>query len=143
MARLKNGSFIVVDVVRIAANAADVRKKIKQTAMADKADYGMHTITIPQDPGQAGKDQAHTYIQALAGYNVRTGAVTGNKTARAVPFSAQWQGKNVLLLAGDWNKEYLQELEGFPDALHDDMVDASSDAFKEVSQSVDWSEYVG
>ena len=138
MARLKNGAFIVLDVIRIAANAAEVRNTIKQTAMIDRATYGMCVITIPQDPGQAGKDQAAAYVKLLAGYNVKTGPVTGDKVVRAVPFSAQWQGHNVMLLAGEWNKEYLQELEGFPDALHDDMVDASSDAFKSVSNASDW-----
>lgn len=138
MARLKDGSYIVLDVIRIAANASDVRNTIKQAAKMDKAQYGMHKITIPQDPGQAGKDQALSYIKLLAGYSVQTGPVTGDKTTRAVPFSAQWQGRNVMLLQGEWNKEYLQELEGFPDALHDDMVDASSDAFKAVSNAVDW-----
>ena len=139
MGRLKSGEFIVLDVIRRAANAADVRKLIMQTAKADRLEYGLHTITLPQDPGQAGKDQAATYIKALAGYKVRTAPVTGSKIVRAVPFSSQWQGGNVLLLAGDWNKEYLQELEGFPDALHDDMVDASSDAFKNVANAADWS----
>jgi predicted phage terminase large subunit-like protein len=139
MGRLKSGEFIVLDVIRRAANAADVRRMIVQTAKADRADYGLHTITLPQDPGQAGKDQAATYVKALAGHKVRTAPVTGSKIVRAVPFSAQWQGGNVLLLAGDWNKEYLQEMEGFPDALHDDMVDASSDAFKQVANAADWS----
>ena len=139
MGRLKSGEFIVLDVIRRAANAADVRKLIMQTAKADRLEYGLHTITLPQDPGQAGKDQAATYIKALAGYKVRTAPVTGSKIVRAVPFSSQWQGGNVLLLAGDWNKEYLQEMEGFPDALHDDMVDASSDAFKNVANAADWS----
>ena len=139
MGRLKSGEFIVLDVIRRAANAADVRRMIVQTAKADRADYGLHTITLPQDPGQAGKDQAATYVKALAGYKVRTAPVTGSKIVRAVPVSAQWQGGNVLLLAGDWNKEYLQEMEGFPDALHDDMVDASSDAFKNVANAADWS----
>lgn len=139
MGRLKSGEFIVLDVIRRAANAADVRKLIMQTAKADRLEYGLHTITLPQDPGQAGKDQAATYVKALAGHKVRTAPVTGSKIVRAVPFSAQWQGGNVLLLAGDWNKEYLQEMEGFPDALHDDMVDASSDAFKNVVNAADWS----
>lgn len=139
MARLKNGAFIVLDVIRIAANAAEVRNTIKQTAILDRAEYGMTTITIPQDPGQAGKDQAASYIKMLAGFPVKTGIVSGNKTTRAIPFSAQWQGRNVLLLQAEWNNEYLQELEGFPDALHDDMVDASSDAFKNVASAADWS----
>jgi len=138
MARLKTGEFIVLDVIRRAANAADVRRLIVQTAKIDRDQYGMHTITLPQDPGQAGKDQAANYVKALAGYKVKTSPVTGSKVVRAVPFSAQWQGGNVLLLEGAWNRDYLQELEGFPDALHDDMVDASADAFKEVANARDW-----
>jgi len=139
MARLKTGEFIVLDVIRRAANAAEVRNVIAQTAKIDNDEYGFHTITLPQDPGQAGKDQAANYIKVLAGHRVKTSPVTGSKIVRAVPFSAQWQGGNVLLLEGEWIKEYLQELEGFPDAAHDDMVDASADAFKEIANSRDWS----
>lgn len=138
MARLKNGMFIVLDVVRVAANASDVRKLIKGTAAQDAAQYHCYTITIPQDPGQAGKEQAASYIRELAGYNVRTAPVSGNKIVRANSFSAQWQGRNVLLLKGDWNKVYLDEMDGFPDILHDDMVDASSDTFKAVALTKDW-----
>ena len=43
MGRLKSGEFIVLDVIRRAANAADVRRMIVQTAKADRADYGLHT----------------------------------------------------------------------------------------------------
>ena len=43
-----------------------------------------------------------------------------------------------MLLKGDWNEEFLTELEGFPDALHDDMVDAAADAFSAVAVSTDW-----
>lgn len=138
MARLKNGMFIVLDVVRAAANAADVRRIIKGTAAQDAVQYQCYTITIPQDPGQAGKEQAASYIKELAGYSVSTAPVSGNKEVRANPFSAQWQGHNVLLLKGEWNKAYLDEMDGFPDTLHDDMVDASSDAFKTVAITKSW-----
>ena len=73
---------------------------------------------------------------------MKTSVVNGSKITRAEPFAAQWQQGNVLLLEGPWNEEYLLEMEGFPDAVHDDMVDASSDAFKKVSAYVDWSEYL-
>ena len=64
--------------------------------------------------------------------------VSGSKITRAEPLSAQWMGDNVLLLEGVWNEEYLLEMEGFPDAAHDDMVDASSDAFAAVSNMTSW-----
>ena len=42
------------------------------------------------------------------------------------------------MLRGDWNEEYLAELESFPDGSHDDMVDASSDAFNKLSEVRSW-----
>ena len=40
----------------------------------------------------------------------------------------------MLLLEGEWNDVFMDELEGFPDALHDDQVDAASDAFSMVAR---------
>ena len=55
--------------------------------------------------------------------------MSNNKVARAEPFVAQWQKGNILLLKGKWNNIFLTELEGFPDAFHDDQVYVASDAF--------------
>lgn len=143
MARMKNGQYIVLHVRRMAANAAMVRDVVRSTAVTDRDEYKCMTISIPQDPGQAGKEQAQSYARELAGFVVKTSTVAGNKVTRAEPFAAQWQRGNVLLLKGDWNEAYMNEMEGFPDAVHDDMVDASSDAFREVSVAmVDWSVYL-
>lgn len=133
MGRMKNGQYIVLDVKRVASNAANVRQLVVNTAATDKAEYGCRKILIPQDPGQAGKEQAQSYTRLLAGYNVKCHIVSGNKVTRAEPFAAQWQQGNVLLLQGMWNEKFLEELEGFPDALHDDQVDAASDAFSAVA----------
>ena len=133
MGRMANGQYIVLDVKRMAANAADVRAIVKSTAETDKVEYGCKRILIPQDPGQAGKEQALSYIRSLAGFNVKSKPVSGSKITRAEPFAAQWQQGNVLLLEGKWNESFLHELEGFPDALHDDQVDAASDAFSAVA----------
>ncbi len=133
MGRMANGQYIVLDVKRMAANAADVRAIVKSTAETDKVEYGCKRILIPQDPGQAGKEQAQSYIRILSGFNVKSKPISGNKITRAEPFAAQWQQGNVLLLEGKWNEAFLHELEGFPDALHDDQVDAASDAFSAVA----------
>ena len=141
-ARMRNGQYIVLDVKRIAANASMVRGLIKSTAITDRAEYGCNKIFIPQDPGQAGKEQAQSYIRELAGFSVTSKVVSGNKETRAEPFAAQWQQGNVLLLEGNWNEVFLSELEGFPDAAHDDMVDAASDAFSLAVATGDWSKYL-
>lgn len=138
MGRLRNGQYIVLDVIRQAANASDVRMLIQSTAKTDLAQYNCTNIYIPQDPGQAGKAQAASYVRELAGFRVTAHPVSGAKTARAEPLAAQWQRGNVLILQGPWNKAFLDEMEGFPEAVHDDQVDAASDAFNSVSAARSW-----
>lgn len=132
MGKRKNGRYIVADVVNKQMSASDVRQTIKHTAQQDIAKYKRVKIRLPKDPGQAGKEQAESYIKFLAGFNVVTVAETGSKEARAEPMAAQWQAGNFDVLAGAWNEEYLQQLENFPDSKFKDMVDASANAFTEL-----------
>lgn len=132
MGKRKNGRYIVADVVNKQMSASDVRQTIKHTAQQDIAKYKRVKIRLPKDPGQAGKEQAESYIKFLAGFNVVTVAETGSKEARAEPMAAQWQAGNFDVLTGAWNEEYLQQLENFPDSKFKDMVDASANAFTEL-----------
>lgn len=134
--RRKDGSFIVADVINQLVKAGDVEKLIKMTAISDRAKYGtMCCIRVPQDPGASGKIVAKSYIKMLAGFNVKSEAVSGSKELRATPFAAQWQNGNVYVLIADWNEMYFNQLESFPASSHDDMVDASSDAFNECAEA--------
>ena len=74
----------------------------------------------------------------LAGYSVEIVSPTGSKEVRATPFASQVQAGNVLILKSEWNDMYLSELESFPESKHDDMVDASSDAFNKLMNSRSW-----
>ena len=132
MGKRKNGRYIVADVVNKQMSASDVRQTIKHTAQQDIAKYKRVKIRLPKDPGQAGKEQAESYIKFLAGFNVVTVAETGSKETRAEPMAAQWQAGNFDILTGSWNEEYLQQLENFPDSKFKDMVDASANAFTEL-----------
>ena len=128
----KNGRYLIADVINKQMSASDVRKTIKLTAQADRATYKRVRIRLPKDPGQAGKDQAESYIKYLAGFDVCAVAETGSKEARAEPMAAQWQAGNFDIVAGPWNEEYLLQLENFPDGKFKDMVDASANGFAEL-----------
>lgn len=128
----KNGRYVVANVTNVRLAAADVRKHVKNTCMIDKQKYKRVTERLPQDPGQAGKEQAQSYIKMLSGYIVKAIAETGSKESRAEPFAAQWQAGNVDLVIGEWNESYLTQLESFPESKFKDMVDASSSAFAEI-----------
>ncbi|MCI9077071.1 MAG: phage terminase large subunit [Dorea sp.] len=134
----KNGRYIVADVINRRCDSAEVRELIKMTCMADRAKYGRVITRLPQDPGQAGKAQAESFLKFLAGFTVKILPESGDKVTRAEPFSAQWLGLegmdkgNVDVLAAPWNEMYFNQMESFPQSKFKDMVDASSSAFNEI-----------
>lgn len=121
--------FYVEDVLRFRTTPMQVRLKIKAVAIGDG-----HAVDIfvPEDPGQAGKDQGQNIVSQLAGYTARARRESGSKGDRAEPFAAQCEAFNVFLVKGDWNEAFIDELCSFP-VGHDDQVDAASGAFAELA----------
>ena len=129
MAKVGN-VFYVEDVRRDRWSPADVEKNLKNTASQD----GLNVrIRMPEDPGAAGKSDAATKIKLLAGYDVQAIRPTGEKAVRAKPASAQAEAGNVKLLRAPWNDTFLDEVCSFPNAQHDDQVDAFADALNELA----------
>ena len=127
MGKRKNGRYIVLDVIHDRLKSHKVRELAIRTANNDSRKV---RIGISQDPGQAGKDQAESYVRDLAGFAVDVIRESGDKITRADPFAAQWQGGNVDILRGSWNDAFFSELEAFGGGTaHDDQVDAASGAF--------------
>ena len=132
MGKRRNGRIFVADVINVRENGADVRKLIKTTAASDNALYGNVTVRLPQDPGQAGKDQAQSFVRMLGGYTVSVALESGDKVTRAEPFSSQWLAGNVDVKVAEWNDDYFRQLENFPIGKLKDMVDASANAYLEL-----------
>ena len=133
MGRRKNGRFVILDVINQQLRAGDVRKLVLQTAQMDHGKYAWVRQRLPQDPGQAGKDQARSYLSMLAGFDVKIVIESGDKATRAEPMAAQWQHGMFDVVIGEWNDIYFNQLESFPDSKWKDMVDASSSAFSELT----------
>lgn len=132
--RTRRGTYEIIHRVNFKGSSLTVQDTVKRVAKQDYEIFkGKLVIGIEQEPGASGKAMAESYVRLLAGYNVKVFSPTGSKVTRAMPFSAQAEAGNVSIVRGDWNKDYLYELEAFPDGLHDDDVDSSSGAFGEVS----------
>lgn len=135
----RNGRYVVADVINKRLAASDVRKIVKMTTQADRAKYGRVIERLPQDPGQAGKEQAQSYTKMLSGFLVKVLPESGSKESRAEPFAAQWQAGNVDVLIAEWNEMYFNQLESFPESKFKDMVDGSSSAFNEIENGATYS----
>lgn len=131
-----DGTYVVVDVVRGQLSAAGVETLIRNTASQDRAKYGaLVKGSIPKDPGASGKVWAQTLVKATAGHVYRASPESGDKETRAEPVSAQAEVDNIKLVAGAWNKDYLDELTLFPNGKFKDQVDATSRAFMELTSA--------
>lgn len=120
------GQWTVADVVRLRGDSHEVEQAITSTAALDGADVA---IALAQDPGQAGKSQVAYLTGRLSGYRVISSPETGSKETRAMPVASQVNAGNVVVVAGVWNRPFLDEMGVFPAGKNDDQVDALSRAF--------------
>lgn len=132
LGKRRDGSYVIADVTNHRLKAEKVRALVKQCAVSDKAKYKRVRIRLSIDPGQAGKEQAQSYVKMLAGFTVSPVRESGDKMTRAEPFAAQWQAGNVYVVASTWTEALLGQYESFPESKFKDMVDAGSNAFNEL-----------
>jgi predicted phage terminase large subunit-like protein len=132
---LVDGLYYVVHMVMGKWGAAERERVIRQTAASDYAAYGHDVETVvEQEPGSGGKESAENTIRSLEGYRVAADRPTGDKTLRAEPLAAQAAVGRVKLIAGPWNRDYLDILAAFPGGAVKDAVDASSGAFARLTR---------
>jgi predicted phage terminase large subunit-like protein len=138
-------NFYIGDHTYMRGSPGEVKAFVKRTAIADKEAGRDVLISLPQDPGQAGKSQAADFANTLLGFRFRcsvesrsttngsglTPVAKSAKISRFGPFSAQAESGSVFCVKGPWNIEFLERLEAFPEANHDDTADATSRAFRE------------
>jgi predicted phage terminase large subunit-like protein len=120
------GRFVVLDVVRLRGTAWQVECTLVDTARLDGPDV---LVSLPQDPGSAGKVVASSYVAQLAGFQVSVSPETGSKALRATPVAAQMEAGNIAIVRADWNSAFINELRDFPQGRKDDQVDALARAF--------------
>jgi predicted phage terminase large subunit-like protein len=134
LSRDGKGTFFVEHIERFRGSPKTVETAITNIAASDGKDV---TISIPQDPGQAGKAQSSYLVGQLAGYRVLSERETGDKVTRAGPASSQAEVGNIKVVRSAWNEAFFSELENFPSERgHDDQVDALAGAVNDILQPI-------
>ena len=127
-----DGRVWVLDVRRMRGTPQTVKALVHQTAQSDGTDV---EIFIEQEPGSSGKIVVDDFRRSLLGFTVRGNRETGDKVSRARPLASQAEIGNVWLVDAPWNRDYLDEVEGFPYFAHDDQVDGTSGAFNRLAKA--------
>jgi predicted phage terminase large subunit-like protein len=129
LGKLPDGRFIIADMVRMRTGPDERDAIMLNTAKRDTAAV---KISIPQDPGQAGKTQIAYLTRQFQGFRITSSTETGDKVTRAEPMAAQVNVGNVMMLRGSWNDQLIEEMRMFPNGSFDDQIDAMSRAFGEL-----------
>lgn len=109
-----------------------------QRAQRDKIPYA---VRWEIEPGASGKKEDWRLRTMLNKYDARGIRPQGDKLTRAKPLAAQSEARNVKLLRGAWNDEWLRHMHNVPDGPHDDIMDGSSGAYDDLvngSREVDY-----
>lgn len=137
MSRTKYGQYCIENVVRDRKLVDGVVKMIIDTSKNyDGIDI---PVTIPKDNG-GGKAASTFFLRSFAeeGMNVRGVTISGHssKMQRFLPFCTLAEQGCVTMVEGDWNEDYLTELENFTNSRNqkDDQVDSTSDAFNTLAK---------
>jgi predicted phage terminase large subunit-like protein len=141
MSRNRDDKFIIEDVARFRKRHGEVLQEVIRVAREDQAFYGDVQCFIPEDAGQAGKVAATYAVNQLAMNGIgakliKVGSVS--KLNRFKPFAASAEVGSVRVVQAKWNHEFFYELEAFDGtrkSIHDDIVDATSDAFNKLAQN--------
>lgn len=110
---------------------------MKQTAEFDAVrltDSPVHQ-RFEQEPGSSGVDAAKSVVRLMAGFPVSADRVTGSKDVRLEPLVAQCAAKNVWLVRGEWNKDFVEELCAIPNGQFRDQADGASGALNYLTRS--------
>jgi predicted phage terminase large subunit-like protein len=126
MGKLPGTGWVILDVCRLQGTPGAVEQAIRECAERDGHNC---SISIPQDPGQAGKAQKAHLAQMLAGYDVSFTPETGSKVDRARPLASQVEAGNIQIVRAPWNDAFLAEAGLFPNGKFLDQIDAASRAF--------------
>lgn len=111
-----------------------------QTAANDGAGV---VITVPQDPGAAGKSLVYYTQQRLKDFTVAVRATSGSKEDRARNLASAVNSGMVEFAPDDhlpederWVKDAKTELRNFPLSEHNDFVDSMADAYNEAFERI-------
>jgi predicted phage terminase large subunit-like protein len=126
----EDGLVYVLDVVRDRKSPGEVERILKRTR--DK-DGRRVRIRMEQEPGSSGKTVIWNYARTIfRGYPFRGVRSTGDKILRAETLSAACERGEIRVVKARWNREFVRELTRFPNAAHDDQVDAAAGGYEDL-----------
>lgn len=123
----RTGTVIIEHIARFRGKPDDVHTRFATIAAEDRKHDPRCEQWIPEDPGQAGKDQVRSFQNENPGIAVRARRPSGDKLTRFRPASARAMTGTLEVMQAAWNADLHNELEELPVGKYDDQADAVAD----------------
>lgn len=125
----------LLDVYRRQTNPTSVYDDIRQNAQIDG-----NSVPIYLEAENSARVQLDHMLRdaTLRQYALNLVKPDGDKYTRATPFASRVNNGKVKMLRGAWNRAYLDEFAVFPMGKNDDQVDASSGAYGQLDNTVEY-----
>lgn len=136
MSITSSGIYYIENIIRFRKSPAMTEATIRQQAELDGRQV---EIYIEQESGATGKLAIdHFQRNVLRGFSVRGDNIRGKKAAaldRVAPVSSAAEAGLIYMVRGNWNSDFFEELEIFPNGVHDDQTVGFVGAFSKLSIS--------
>jgi predicted phage terminase large subunit-like protein len=134
---IKSGSTVVDHIVRGQFGPAKAEAIFKTTSELDLRTFPQSWhVGMEEEPGSSGKYSIRHFQQILdsvdgsARIAHESAATKGSKLLNAQPYLAHIETGKASILEANWNQDFLDEFESFPEGLKDDQVDSTSGAYR-------------
>lgn len=128
----EDGNYYILDVIRVRMSPGKLNKLFKDVCRQDGVTVRQR---MEQEPGSAGKIAIwHLARGPFRGYAFRGVRSTGPKEARADTVSSAAENGMIKVVKAKWNKDFFYEVTRFPNAAHDDQVDALGGAYEDLTK---------
>ena len=118
----RNGNIYIADVFRMRLEYPDQRRFVTDRMMNERdTEHGIEAALHSKAFIQDLRRLAH-----LSRYALREVRVTSDKFTRALAWANRAEEGKIILVRGPWIQTFLDEVCSFPNAAHDDQVDAVS-----------------
>jgi phage terminase large subunit-like protein len=148
---LREGNFLVDHIIRGQFSPAKAEAVFKVTNQQDIRQFPLIQFGMEEEPGSSGKYSVrhfqgilHKDVDGGNNYNLvaENAAAKGSKLLAASHYIGAIEKNRVGLLEAEWNQDYLDEIEVFPEGMHDDQVDATGGCYRLlkglIGQSATW-----
>jgi len=134
-----DGRIYILDVTEERLAPAELERTFVNRSRQDAARFASekrrYSVRWEQEGGSSGKRESWRMVTLLAGLDARGIHPQNDKLVRAKPLAVQSEAGNVYLLAAPWNERFLEHMHGQPELPHDDIMDAASGAFLDLTSA--------